>query len=277
MTPFLRFPGSRSKAFTMSYDDGSVHDRRLIDIMNKYGLRGTFNICSGVFAETPAASGKLTRSEAYDLYSSSGMDVAVHGARHLSLTAVDHAMATRDIIRDRESLENLFGKIINGMAYANGAHNDKAKKIVKHCGIAWARTISSHESFDLPTDWLRWCPTCHHKNPRLMDLAHQFIERKMPSYFWQQTPSLFFLWGHSHELARDDNWEIIERLGEYIGGRDDVWYATNGEIYNYVSAYHQLVIAVTGKMVQNPTATDVYVNYYGKDVVIPAGKTVHFG
>ena len=41
------FPNGKSKAFTMSYDDGTIHDRRLVEIMNRYGIRGTFNLNAG--------------------------------------------------------------------------------------------------------------------------------------------------------------------------------------------------------------------------------------
>lgn len=44
---FDRYPGGVMKALTLSYDDGVVHDRRLVEICNRYGLRGTFNLNSG--------------------------------------------------------------------------------------------------------------------------------------------------------------------------------------------------------------------------------------
>ena len=43
------FPEGRTKALTMSYDDGRTHDRRLIEIFNKYGIKGTFHLNSGNF------------------------------------------------------------------------------------------------------------------------------------------------------------------------------------------------------------------------------------
>jgi len=48
---FVRFPGFRDKAVTLSYDDGVRQDKRLISIMQKYGLKGTFNINSGQFSD----------------------------------------------------------------------------------------------------------------------------------------------------------------------------------------------------------------------------------
>ena len=44
----LRFPGGKTRALTFSYDDGVLQDRRLVGILNDHGLRGTFNIGSGV-------------------------------------------------------------------------------------------------------------------------------------------------------------------------------------------------------------------------------------
>lgn len=44
---FLRFPEFKDKTLTLSYDDGAIYDRKLIEIMNKYGLKGTFNLNSG--------------------------------------------------------------------------------------------------------------------------------------------------------------------------------------------------------------------------------------
>ena len=48
---FMRFPNFRRNALTLSYDDGFIYDEKLIRIMDKYGLKGTFNINSGLFSE----------------------------------------------------------------------------------------------------------------------------------------------------------------------------------------------------------------------------------
>ena len=48
---FIRFPNGLGKALTLSYDDGVYEDIRLVEIMQKHGLRGTFNINGELFAE----------------------------------------------------------------------------------------------------------------------------------------------------------------------------------------------------------------------------------
>lgn len=270
---FLRFPDFKRKAVTLSYDDGVMFDRRLMEIMDKHGLKGTFNINSGLFGKEPGGR-RLTKEEAYELYANSPHEVAVHGFRHLSLSEVEQSMAARDVIKDREELEDMFGCVIKGMAYAYGAVDDKVVEVLKTCGISYSRTTVSTESFDLPEDWLHMPATCHHKNPRLMELAKAFVEAGDGRKFWRTTPMLFYLWGHSYEFNDNNNWEIIEEFAEYIGNREEIWYATNGEIYEYVQAFNRLQFSVSGDFVRNPSALDVYLCYRGKNMLVPAGKTI---
>ena len=270
---FMRWPGFRRKALTLSYDDGVVFDKKLIEIMLKHGIKGTFNINSGLFAKETGGR-RITSDEAYKLYTESGMEVAVHGVRHLALDEISEAAAINDIINDRRALENMFGTLIEGMAYAYGTYDDSVVESMRKCGIKYARTTDKTEKFDLPTDWLRWNPTYHHRLPRLMELAGEFVENKGGTSFWTSRPMLFYLWGHSYEFNDSDNWNIIEEFAEYMGGRDDIWYATNGEIYNYVTAFDSLRYSADGFLVHNPTVIDVYVAYNDREYVIPAGKTV---
>ena len=42
------FPGGRHKVLTMSYDDGRQEDYRLVELFNKHGIKGTFNLNAGI-------------------------------------------------------------------------------------------------------------------------------------------------------------------------------------------------------------------------------------
>ena len=59
-----------------------------------------------------------------------------------------------------------------------------------------------------------------------------------------------------------------------MGNREDVWYATNGEIYEYTQAYNRLRFSIDGMRISNPSAIDVYLDYKGKQVCVPAGKGI---
>jgi len=276
---FLLFPGFLSKAVTLSYDDGVRQDKKLIDIMLKNGLKGTFNLNSGLFETKQSSefSGRMTKEEAVALYNKSQMEVGVHGYKHLSLTHVDIAVANNEIVIDRNELESLFGRIIKGMAYSFGQYNDDIIDLLKKCGISYSRTTVSTEDFCLPSDWLSLPATCHHNNPKLMDLAKSFIDKEYNKYSAGSKPMLFYLWGHSYEFDRDNNWDVIENFAEYIGNREDVWYATNGEIYQYVKDFDSLQFSIDGSMVYNPSAQTIYYNHYGKYFEIKPKTTVVLG
>lgn len=273
---FLRYPGFKRKALTLSYDDGVRQDKKLISIMQKHGLKGTFNINGGMFGTEYNGEevGRMTVEEAVELYNSSGMEVAIHGFKHLSLAKVDSAIAVNDVIKDRVELENIFGRIIKGMAYANGSYNDDVVDLLKKCGVNYSRTVVSTEKFELPTDWLKLPATAHHNNPRLMELAEQFVNLPKGRHFWYDTPKLFYLWGHSYEFDTNKNWNVIEEFAEFMGGREDIWYATNGEIFDYVTAFDRLEYNAEGTIIHNPSAIDLYLSYKDKEVLIRAGETI---
>ena len=212
----------------------------------------------------------MTENQVRELYTDSGMEVAIHGLTHTFLSQITESHCCYQVIKDRENLEKLFRKVIRGMAYPNNAYNDKVVACLKSAGIAYARTTISSESFKIPTDWLRLEPTCHHKNSRLMELAKKFVEEDVIKESW-----LFYLWGHSYEFDDNNNWNVIEEFAEYTGNRNDIWYATNIEIYEYVEAYRSLVSSVDGTMITNPTAYTVYIEIAGKINTVKSGETLN--
>lgn len=270
---WMRWQNFKNKAVTFSYDDGTLTDKRLAEIFDRFGLKCTFNVNSRHFTNA-TDSNYLTLEEAKTVYRNH--EIAVHGVRHVSLTEVDKGMATYDVIADRADLERVFSRVVKGMAYANGEYSDDIVQILRDCGISYARTTVATESFDVPDDWLRMPATCHHNHPRLMEFAKTFVESPEPEYCWGKKPRLFYVWGHSSEFENAKNWDLIESLAAYLGNRDDVWYATNGEIYAYVQAFDRLEFSAEGTRVHNPSAIDVYIYnvFKNKQYVVPAGQTV---
>jgi hypothetical protein len=197
----------------------------------------------------------MTIEEAKACYQSGGHEVAVHSYTHPFMDHVPHDAMAYEIIKDREILEKEFGCIVKGMAYPMGTTSDEVVNVLKACGISYARTVTSTEKFDIPTDWLRLPATCHHKNPRLMQLAKEFAETDVTRF-----SRLFYLWGHSYEFEDDDNWDVIEKFCEYMGGRDDIWYATNMEIYEYIEAYKSLKTSADGHIIYNPSNKTVWMH-----------------
>lgn len=281
MMMFMRFPQGKCKALTFSYDDGVEQDIRLMEIFNRHGLKGTFNINGNNLQEEERtyAPGQihrcLARKRALEVYSGEmgqNHEIAIHGYTHPFLDRVPRNIATYEVMKDREQLEAIFGRIIRGCAYPMGTYSDMTVEVLHDCGIAYARTAVSTGNFAVPTDWLRMPATCHHNNECLFQLAETFVGEQ-PNY--RATPWLFNVWGHAYEFEANDNWDRIETFCDKVSGRDDVWYATNIEIYDYVQAYHALQFSVEGKMVRNPSCLPVWFDY-GSIFKVEPGELLRF-
>lgn len=272
---YMRFPEGKAKALTLSYDDGVEQDVRLIEIMNKHGLKGTFNINSGCYPDEDVVYSegtihrRMPKSKVTALYKDSGHEVAIHGLTHPFLESLSLAHCNQEIYEDRKNLEEQFDCIVQGMAYPFGTYDDGVVDVLRMNGIVYARTVNSTGQFYIPRDLLRLQPTCHHNDERLQELTKRFVEETPMNH-----PYLFYLWGHSYEFEADDNWEVIETFAQDMSGHEDVWYATNIEIMHYLNAYDQLVVSMSGSKLYNPTATTLYASIGQHPVCIQPGETV---
>lgn len=273
---FLRFPGGKAKAFTVSYDDGIESDIPLVQMLRDRGMKGTFNISSRLYAPEehtyPAGTThrklKLSaRTAAYE-----GMEVAIHGATHPFLEQLPGALCVQEILEDRIGLEKEFGCVVRGMAYPFGSWSADVLETLRLCGVSYARTTRATHRFFLPQDWLLLDPTCHHDDPALFELAEQFLTGT-PNQTSNHAPWMFYVWGHTYEFEQKNNWDRMEQLLELVKDQPDVWYATNGEIRDYAAAYQALVFAADGHIVHNPSAAPVWFEYNGVQYSVDAGET----
>ncbi|WP_042201711.1 polysaccharide deacetylase family protein [Paenibacillus camerounensis] len=266
------WPGGKPKAFTLSYDDGVEQDRRLIQILNKYKLKATFNLNSGIqhegsfWVDKGITIRRMNPEGLEAVYE--GHEIAVHSLTHPVLPDLPHELARAEILEDKRNLEQKFGYLVTGMAYPYGAYNAATVGLLKECGLEYARTVNQHLKFNLPENPYEWHPTCHHNDPELMNLTEAFLADGSPSL------SLFYVWGHSYEFDVQNNWERIEEFSQRISSRDEVWYATNIEIIHYMEAYSQLRLSVDCNLVYNPSALAVWIMADDTVVEVPPGSTL---
>ena len=251
------FPGGVSKAITFSYDDAVVQDRRLVELFNKYGVKGTFNVGSGVLGyksdpKMPFDISKIEKEEVSTLYKNH--EVGGHGLYHSSLVNIGTPLAMYEIIEDKKQLEEWVNKPVKMFAYPFGFYNAEVKEILSLAGYQGARTVNSTHAFTIPDDFLEWNPTCHHNDEKLFDLVEAFYQ--LPPI----KPGLLYIWGHGYEFDRDNNWERMEELLKVVvQHKEDVWFATNGELMTYINAYHRLEYSADGLKIYNPSCVDVYI------------------
>lgn len=274
---FIRFYDGKPKALTFSYDDGVTQDIRLMEIFNARGLKGTFNINSGSLGSIGSPLQHILSEDAVATeYRKGGHEVACHGLTHDFLEKLPTDRALHEILIDRCNLEKLTGRIVRGLAYPWGTYNADTIKAASAAGIVYARTVVSTGNFGIPTDWMQWHATCHHNDLRVMELADSFNGDTPDNLPYDRTPWLFYVWGHSYEFDAAGNWAHMETFCDKVAGKEDVWYATNIEIHDYIEAYRALSFSCDGELVHNPSGMDVWLEHNRKIFRIPAGKTISF-
>lgn len=271
----MLYPNGKAKALTFSYDDGEKKDIRLVQLFNKYGLKGTFNLNSGLMTVEPdESSSKVALSQIPEVYK--GHEVAVHTVNHPFLERMTTTEIVDEILEDRRTLEKYTGYVVRGMAYPFGTYNDDVIRVAKDLGIAYSRGVHSHYGFGLTDKWLEMPATCHQAYDKIFDLADKFVNGKVTADWRSAAGWLFYIWGHSFEYRTEEDWERMEKLCAYLSNRDDVWYATNIEIYDYVVAYRSLCYSADMQSVYNPSGIDVWLMHRGEVRKIPARTEVKF-
>jgi len=216
------------KAITLSYDDGIKQDIRLVQLLNKYHLKATFNINTGLsdpkydFFIKGRRIEHMALEDMIPLYQ--GHEVAVHTVTHPHLTNLADEQIDKEIRDDIDTIEKVFKQKPVGMAYPYGHYDDRVVKYVKSAGLAYARTVESNHQTTRQTDLLRFKPTCHHHDPKIDEIIDQFF-----SYAGDE-PQILYLWGHSYEADVDQLWEYLDQLFKKISGHHDVFYGTNREV-----------------------------------------------
>ena len=222
------------KAFTMSYDDGVFQDIRLIEILNRYGLKATFNLNSGLFGQqrilqvrgVPVNHNRLKAEDIRGVYA--GHEVAAHTVTHAMLPECSQEEIVREVEADRLALSELTGYEVVGMAYANGGENNNdtvAQVIRERTNIQYARTITCTGNFAIQKNLLRYNPTVFHlRMDEMFALGEQFLAME------PETPQLFYVWGHSYELDAENTWNRFEEFCRMMSGHPDVFYGTNREV-----------------------------------------------
>lgn len=256
------YPNGKKRAFTLSYDDGPFADYRLVELMNQYKVRGTFHLNSGTLdSEGNPRSDRVKETDVATLYQ--GHEVSAHTFTHPDLRYETVDELRRQVLDDREKLEKLTGAMVRGMSYPFGTYNETVLTALPLFGIEYSRTTQAHQTMALPENFLCWHPTCHHK--QALACVDAFENPR-----WTKTP-LFYVWGHSYEFDNDKNWDEMEELLKRVSGKEDVWYATNIELADYIRAVRGLKFSTDGTMAFNPSNQSVWIEVDGTPVELKAG------
>ena len=241
------FPCGKRKAFNVTYDDGVVQDIRFVELLNRYQLKGTFNLNSGLMErefewthECGCVVKRLSADAAVSLYD--GHEIASHTLSHPYMDSLSKDEILRELSADKEKLEKFFGKEIKGFAVPFYYYSDLIEQCVKECGFEYGRISEESFSFSPQTDFYRWRAAVFHCDDRLEDLTRRFLETG-------EELAVFQIVGHSYDLDVENKWELMERIFAAIREQDDVLPMTTIEIIEYLQAMNKAEI--TGRFIRN--------------------------
>lgn len=225
----------KKKAVTFSFDDGVTQDIRAIEILNKYGLKATFNLNSAFLGldgyldrnGKRVSHNKVHAEDVKAVYA--GHEIACHTLTHPNLVELDEKTIVWQVEEDRKILSDISGQEVVGMAYpCGGVNNDDrvAEIIGRETGVKYSRTTSSDYGFSRQSNLLRFNPTVYYiDTDKMFELAEKFLESDF------EEDGLLYVWGHTYEMdAGYISWERFEEFCKLISGKKDVFYGTNKEV-----------------------------------------------
>ena len=222
---------------TTSWDDGSVFDLKIAELLTKYGMKGTFYIPRSLFAH-PLERHDIAAIDEY-------FEIGSHTLNHVELTKVPPSEAREEIEGSKAYLAELLGHNVNMFCYPNNKYNRDIVNMVRKSGYIAART-TNNGGFTLPPDPYEWHVTmlttdhspltafkiCLRNQLAFKALTDWETRAKLLFNKFLKSGGIYHIWGHSLEIELYLEWDKLERLLEHISNRDGVRYMTNGEIFS---------------------------------------------
>ena len=262
------YPGGKRKAFNITYDDGIWQDVRFVELLNRYHLKGTFNLNSQLMAEEFAwthPSGMEVRRMPFwrvkGLYE--GHEVASHSLTHPYMHDLPEREIMRQLGEDRRNLESLFCREIKGFAVPFSYYSDLIAKCAENCGFEYARMSEFSGSYVPCTDWYCWKTGVYHIQPNLLPFVEGFLET-------EQELAVCQIVGHSYDLDAKDLWYTMENICAEVSGREEIWACTNLELVRYLKAMTQC--RVEGDSVFNNSDRDLWFEIQGEVIRLAPGE-----
>lgn len=264
------YPGGKRKAFNITYDDGVLQDVCFVALLNRYGLKGTFNLNSELmrseFAWTHPCGmevKRLAEKAAQGLYENH--EIASHTLTHPYMHDLPEWEIMRQLGQDRRNLEALFGTEVKGFAVPFDYYSDVIARCAENCGFEYARMSEFSGSYTPCTDYFYWKTGVYHIMPELIPFVAGFLRT-------EEELAVCQIVGHSYDLDAERLWDTMELICAAVSGQADVWSCTNLELVRYLKAMEQAEI--TEKKIKNRSGEKLWFEVGGEAVALHPGEEI---
>ena len=264
------YPQGRSKAFVVTYDDGVLQDRPFVALLNRYGLKGTFNLNSGLMEnefewthENGSVIKRLSTDAVVSLYQ--GHEIASHSLTHPYMEYLGEEELMMELQTDKANLERLFGREIKGFAVPFDYYSQRIEHCARKCGFAYVRLPEESRSFVPPENTFNWKAGMFHLDGGLTDFVDAFLSAYDELAFCQ-------IVGHSYDLDTENLWDVMEGIFQKISADHKVLSMTTIELIEYLRAMRRAEI--TDRHIQNNSDISLWFQTDGGICEIGAGQGI---
>lgn len=238
---------------TTSWDDGTADDVRVSELLDKYGLKGTFYVCP----KTRQGKAVLTEDQIRKIARTH--EIGAHTMTHPHLTKIPLDEALQEIARSKEWVEKVTGAPCIMFCYPYGDYSQEVQALVQQAGFSGARTTEAlcflhDDNFALPTTlqvrpfpwrgeyskwWHRLDPLgplrYRYKSLKQLGIAHSSMSSwlelaKALVQKAQKNGGHVHIWGHSSEVEKLNMWSDLEKLFQFIANESDATPAVNSAL-----------------------------------------------
>lgn len=264
------YPGGKKKAFSITYDDGVYQDVRFVMLLNKYGLKGTFNLNSELMEQEfkwQHESGlwvkRLPGELALHLYD--GHEVASHTLTHPYMEGLSEEHIMYELGHDKWQLEQLFGRQVTGFAVPFDYFSDLIADCAKRLGFEYARCSEETYSYQPPEDYYHWAAGTYHVMPGFQGFVEGFFHT-------DEELALCQIVGHSYDLDVGNMWDEMEDILRRAAEDGDVASMTNLELVRYLKAMRQAEISE--KHIHNTSDMTLYFELDGEIISLASDEKI---
>lgn len=203
-----------SQFFLLSFDDGTVHDKRFVELLNRYAIPCTFNLNSGLedfvweFQGNPVVRQHL--ADTVEQYR--GHEIASHSLHHPRLDQLPPPRLRQEVEEDCKVLKAIFGVEELGFGVPFTACDEREISIIRRY-VRYIRLSAYSDSHALPVDPYHIPIHGLYNDPDIREKILRFAENNLPD-------SLFVMAGHSYELEFLNHWGYMEELLQFLKGFD---------------------------------------------------------
>ena len=203
------------KYLVLSFDDGTIYDKRFIELLNKYNIPVTLNLNSGLggfvwYYDNYFPIERLKLEECENMFDKH--EIASHSLTHPYLTSLSYDELVYQVNQDVNNLESIFNRKIESFGVPFTECNEREIDIIKNnTSIKYMRLscMKPRYDFTIPHDQYHFKINAFYSDIDIYNQIKVFADNKLDK-------SIFIIAGHSYEFEVNKDWDYIENLLKYI-------------------------------------------------------------